>query len=156
MSLGLWIILLFAVTLALLAAELLIPSHGLLGFLALLSAVGGIVLCYRINFVLGSSVFIGGMVATPFIWAAFIKLWPHTPVGKRMILPRAQPGAPPVESGTVKLGDMGRTMSELRPIGICDFAGERVEAVSEHGLIQPGTPVRVVALSAGRPTVRAI
>jgi membrane-bound ClpP family serine protease len=156
MSLGLWIILLFALTLALLAAELLIPSHGLLGFLALLSAVGGIVLCYRINFVLGSGVFIGGMVATPFVWAAFIKLWPHTPVGRRMILPPVQAGTPPAEGSTVHVGDMGRTISELRPLGMCDFAGERVEAVSEHGLIDPDCRVRVVAVSNGRPTVRAL
>jgi membrane-bound ClpP family serine protease len=156
MSLGLWAILLFAVALILLVAELVVPSHGALGFLALLAAAGGVVLCYRINLLLGSGVFIGGLIASPFVWAAFIKLWPRTPVGRRMILPRAEPSAPPTESIIVRIGDVGRTVSELRPIGICDFGGERVESVSEHGIIDEGSAVRVVAVHNRRPTVRAV
>jgi len=50
-------------------------------------------------------------------------------------------------------------VSQLRPMGICEFASLqgsslRVEAQSEHGIVEPGTTVRVVALVNNRPTVR--
>jgi membrane-bound ClpP family serine protease len=46
------------------------------------------------------------------------------------------------------------TVSELRPMGWCEFDGQRLEAMSEHGIVPPGTRITVVALVNQRPTVR--
>ena len=44
----------------------------------------------------------------------------------------------------VQIGQTGTTVSELRPMGTCDFAGQRVEAISELGIIPRGQQIRVV------------
>ena len=61
-----------------------------------------------------------------------------------------------VPEPTVRVGQPGVTVSELRPMGVCEFESGRIEAISEHGMIEPGRMVKVVALSGTRPTVRAV
>lgn len=147
-------ILLFGVGIALLLGELLLPTHGLLGILGGLGIISGIVTCYLIDFWLGTGVFLATAVATPFAGAAAVKIWPKTPIGRRVVLPPVIDAAPAV---VVRVGETGVTISELRPMGTCEFehAG-RVEAISEHGMIDPGRAVKVVAMTNNRPTVRAV
>ena len=143
--------LLMGVALVLLVAELLIPSHGLLGLACTGCILGAIFVASRQNVWAGLALLVGVAAATPFAWTAFVKFWPMTPVGRRVVLPpvTSEP-VPPL----VRVGQTGITASELRPIGVCDFDGIRVEAHSEHGIVPPGTAVRVVALVNNRPTVR--
>jgi membrane-bound ClpP family serine protease len=151
MTLPLWAISLFALGAVLLLAEALLPTHGVLGVGAVLAVLAGIVVCYVIDFWLGTGVFFGTAIAAPFVGAVAVKVWPHTPVGRRVTLPPVEAPAP-VER--VHVGQTGYTVSELRPMGIVEFDLDRVEAISEHGVITPGQPVRVVAVQGGRPTVR--
>ena len=146
-------ILLFGIGVALLIGELLLPTHGLLGILGGGGVVAAIVVCYMIDFWLGTGVFIASVIATPFAGAAAVKLWPKTPVGRRVVLP---PVFDAVPEPTVRVGQPGVTVSELRPMGVCEFESGRIEAISEHGMIEPGRAVKVVALSGTRPTVRAV
>ena len=148
-------ILLFGVGLALLAGELLLPTHGLLGIAGAGSILAGIVTCYMIDFWLGTGVFLGTVIATPFAGALAMKVWPRTPIGKRVMLTAVAGEAP--RGATVNVGQTGVAVSELRPTGVCEFdAVGRLEAVSEHGIIDSGRPVRVVAVVNNRPTVRAV
>jgi membrane-bound ClpP family serine protease len=148
-----WAISLFAVAAVLVVAEALLPSHGVLGLAALLAVVAGIVVCYRIDFRLGTGAFFATVIATPLVGALLVKVWPHTPIGRRVMLPPVQNAPPP---SPVRVGQAGTTVSELRPIGIVEFDLDRVEAVSEQGMIDPGRRVTVVAVHDGRPTVRAV
>ena len=147
-------ILLFGVGVTLLLGELLLPTHGLLGVLGGGGVAAAIVVCYMIDFWLGTGVFLAATIATPFVGAAAVKLWPKTPVGRRVVL--APPPADAVAVPLVRVGQTGVTVSELRPMGTCEFESGRVEAISELGMIPPGRPVKVVALSGSRPTVRAV
>lgn len=153
MSLALWAITLAGIGLVLLIAELALPTHGVLGILGgagLLAAIG---VCFVIEPWLGTVLLAIGVLASPLIGAWFIRLWPHTPIGRRLSLPSVpevvQP--PPVQPGAI-----GVAVSELRPIGICDFEGQRLEAVSDYGMIGAGSRVRVVNVENRRPTVRAV
>jgi membrane-bound ClpP family serine protease len=112
---------------------------------------GSYVICSRQNVWAGLALLSGVAAATPFAWVAFVKVWPKTPIGRRVVLPPVTNDPPPAP---VRVGQTGVTMSELRPVGVCDFDGVRLEAQSEHGLVAPGTAVRVVALVNNRPTVR--
>ena len=143
--------LLMAVGVVLLLAEALLPSHGLLGLAAAGCILGAIFTASRQNAWVGLALLVGVAAATPFAWVAFVKIWPRTPIGRRVVLPPvvSEPPQPPV-----RVGQSGVTTSELRPIGVCDFDGVRVEAQSEHGIVPPGTTVKVVALVNNRPTVR--
>jgi len=147
-------LLLLAIGVILLLAELLLPTHGLLGL-----AGGGAILCAvfftsRQSAWAGLALLVLLALATPFVWAMVVKIWPNTPVGRRLLLPPVV-DAPHTRESPVRIGQSGVTISELRPMGSCEFDGRRMEAISEHGIVPPGTRVTVVALVNNRPTVRA-
>ena len=146
-------ILLFGIGAALLLGELLLPTHGLLGILGGACVAAGIVACYFVSFWLGTGVFLTAAVATPFIGAMSVKLWPKTPIGRRVVLPPVVDALP---EQLVRIGETGVTVSDLRPMGTCEFERGRVEAIAELGMIAPGRTVKVVAIVNNRPTVRAV
>jgi len=147
-------ILLFGIGVALLLGELLLPTHGLLGILGGGAIAAAIVTCYRIDVRLGTIVLVAAAIALPFAGAAAVKIWPKTPVGRRVVL--APPPVDAVDVPLVRVGQSGVTVSELRPMGVCEFESGRIEAISELGMIPPGRAVRVVTMSGNRPTVRAV
>ena len=145
------VVLLMSIGVVLLLAELLLPSHGILGVGCAACILGAIFVASRQNVWAGLGLLVGVAALTPFAWVAFVKIWPKTPVGRRVVLP---PVTSEFAPASVRVGQAGVTMSELRPVGVCDFGGVRVEAQSEHGIVAPGTAVKVVALVNNRPTVR--
>ena len=52
------------------------------------------------------------------------------------------------------LGRSGLALTPLRPSGMIDVDGRRVEAMAESGLIGVGAVVTVVAVRSGRVVVR--
>ena len=149
---------LLAIGVILLIAELLLPTHGLLGIVGVGAALAAIVAAGMRNAWAAMFLTLALALATPLFWTLAVKIWPRTPVGRRIILPPVDSTAAPPP---VTVGQSGVAISELRPMGICEFetaggAGPRVrvEAQSEHGIVEPGTTVRVVALVNNRPTVR--
>ena len=152
MTLTLGILLLALAGLVLLVAETFLPTQGLVGAIGAAALAACVVACFRVDSRLGFAVTVAMVVAAPFAAMAWVKLWPKTPVGRRMILApaaRATPSAPAVQVGMI-----GVAVSELRPMGVCDFGAERTEARAERGTIPAGQQVRVVDVVDGRPTVR--
>ena len=157
-------ILLFAVGAILIVAEVLLPAHGVIGLIGLVSLLAGVGVCFWINQYLGLGALIALVAVTPFAAMLWVKVFPHTPVGRRLILGRSAGGG--VSEGRaaptpfVQVGQTGRAVTEMRPMGVCEFvlpAGpERVEARSEGGIIPAGQAVRVVGLVDRRPTVRPV
>jgi len=156
------ILVLCGLTLVLVLAEVILPTHGLLGLLGLACAAGAVGVCFFVNRWLGLGVLLACVVVAPVLAGAFLNIWPRTPLGRRVVLPSTVtvPLPPPVY-----IGQVGVTRAALRPAGEVEFVGDaatppgepvRVEAVSEFGLIPPGTRVKVVALVEGRPRVRPV
>ena len=56
----------------------------------------------------------------------------------------------------VLVGHEGRTISVLRPSGIGDFDGVRLNVVTEGEFIENGTPIRIVRVEGGKIVVKAI
>ena len=50
----------------------------------------------------------------------------------------------------------GVALTDLRPAGTAEIAGERLDVVAEEGWVSAGTPVRVVASEGWRLVVRAL
>lgn len=106
--------------------------------------------------------------------AALVGIWalsrylPDTPVLRRLVLAggggTAGDAMPEVRSAersrVARVGARGRAMTSLRPVGKVDLdgdlAGTDYEARAESGLIEAGTAVEVVEVSAGRLLVRAV
>ena len=148
-------ILLFAVAAGLLVAEMLLPAHGTLGVLGALALLAGIAACYRVSHALALYVALGAALAAPFAGALWIKLWPKTPLGRRLILRPLTP-ADGSSASPLRVGQAGVVATDLRPTGLVEIGGERVEARSERGILAAGQRVEVIAIVDGRPTVRAV
>jgi membrane-bound serine protease (ClpP class) len=89
-----------------------------------------------------------------------LRFMPRTPFGRRLILEsvlgagQAHGSAPARDLSF--LGKRGRASSPLRPAGLAEIDGERVDVVSEGELIEPGTAVEVVRVDGNRIVVRAL
>lgn len=148
---------------ALAAAELVLPTGGVLGVLSAVSAAGAIGACFWVDRWLGVGVFAAAVVAAPFAATWGLGLWQRSPIGRRVVL--GETAGAPVNAGpsdVVGVGEVGRAVSALRPMGECEFparagdGGERlVQCLSELGPIAAGTAVRVIAYRDGLATVRA-
>jgi membrane-bound ClpP family serine protease len=149
--------LLFAAAAVLLVAEVGLPAHGVLGLLGAVCIMAGVGVVFYLRPWAGLALAAGLVVATPFAIGLWLKIWPKTPLGRRLILspsPAASKQSPAAATAGVLIGQTGITASELRPGGTCDFGGERVACTAEHGLIPTGTAIRVIAVVDGRPVVR--
>jgi membrane-bound serine protease (ClpP class) len=51
-------------------------------------------------------------------------------------------------------GRYGRALSDLRPSGVCDFDGWRVDTITEGMMVEAGQWVRCVDVRAGKVVVR--
>ena len=146
-------ILLLAAGLVLLVAEALLPTGGVLGATGALALAACVVVCFRIDSRLGFGVVVAMVVAAPFAAMVWVKVLPKTFAGRRMFL---GPVASDAVVATVSVGQTGTAVSELRPLGVCDFGAERLEARAEHGTIPAGQRVQVVDLVDRKPTVRPV
>jgi membrane-bound ClpP family serine protease len=133
--------------------ELLLPTHGLLGLLGLICFGVVIGICFSINRWLGLGVFAAAVLASPVLAQVGLRLWQRSPIGRRIVLPPADVAPAPAP---VQIGVTGIAVTELRPLGECEFGNVRLEASSELGIIRAGARVRVVAVDNGRPTVRRV
>ncbi|MBI2230160.1 MAG: nodulation protein NfeD [Deltaproteobacteria bacterium] len=87
-----------------------------------------------------------------------LRFLPRLPFGRRLILETgllagAGGGSAP-ESDRMWLGKGGTAISPLRPAGIAEIEGERVDVVSDGELIEPGVPIVVTRVDGNRIVVR--
>ena len=147
-------ILCFTIGIVLVLAEALLPTQGIVGVIGGIVVAVGVGFLFAANASLGLGAAVGLLVVTPVALRVWMKLWPKTPVGRRLVLAPGEPGGAPER--LPRVGESGTTVSELRPMGITDFAGTRCETRSEHGLVRPGTVVRVIGFADGVATVRPL
>lgn len=154
------ILFLFAAGALVLIAELFIPSHGLLSVLAVGLLVAGIVQTFRVaGYQAGTFAILGCLVGLPTFALAAIKIWPKTWIGQRIAPPNpiftATDSSVPVEEISGFVGQSGRSLTSLRPVGVCEFHGRRVPCIAEFGMIEPGTPVVGVRMAGPNLAVEA-
>ena len=153
------IILLFAAGTLVLIAELFIPSHGVLTVLGVGLLVAGIVQTFRYaGEQAGALATMCCLVGLPLFGFAAIKIWPKTWVGRRIAPPNptfsARDTSVPVEEINRYVGETGRSITQLRPVGFCDFEGRRVPCIAEFGIIEPGTTVEGVRVAGANLAVK--
>jgi membrane-bound ClpP family serine protease len=154
---------LIAVGMVLLVAELFIPTGGVLFGLSVGAIVVGVAMTFihSDNAYTGVLTLLGVFIAVPVIAGVALHYWPRTSVGKRFFL------AGPDEDATVASmpvnveleqlrGRYGRTVSALRPAGVTDFDGRRVDTITEGMMVDPGQWVRCIDVRAGKVIVRPV
>lgn len=154
-----WPILCVTVGLLLLLSEAFIPSGGLIGLLALGLIGVGLWLAFAQSLELGLKFLAALVFLLPAVLLLAIWLWPRTPLAKRMFL---KPPDPDFDDDTEDprhrlerlVGQIGRTLTPLRPSGMVDFEGKKHDAIAEEGLIPSGALVEAIKVKANRIVVR--
>lgn len=160
---GWWLVfaifLYFACTILILA-EVFVPSGGLIGICAIACAVGGVAIFFRHSAVAGWLGVGIAAVMIPSTLAVAYKILPKTRFGKSVTLSpseRQQGDAIP-DTPELKglLGAVGVVLTPLRPVGMCDFSGQRVACVAESGYVEKDRKVKVIDVESTKVTVRMI
>lgn len=151
-------IVLLGLGLALVVAEVLFPSFGVLGTLASLSVIAACVLAFRESTELGINFLIAVAALVPVLIMGGLKYFPHSPVGKRMVVDgfSFEDGEGTDSRNPGLLGREGVVEAALHPAGMARIDGRRVDVVSRGGLIENGVRVRVVEVEGNRVVVETI
>ena len=151
---------LIAVGFLLLVGELFFTS-GTLAVLALTSIAAGVGLTFYYDRGTGLFTLLGVLIALPVFGGFLARYWPKTRLGRRMLL-----GAPDEDATVASMpvnlelerlrGRFGRAIADLRPSGVCDFDGWRVDTITEGMMVEAGQWVRCVDVRAGKVVVRPV
>lgn len=157
----LWPLLLIGLGLAFLALEMFLPSAGVLGVLAAVSFLAAIIVGYFENPYVGTSSLVLIALMLPFCFYMFAKYWPHTPIGRRMLLRRVPQTAPdPMDDEDDLLrrliGKRGRAKTKMLPSGAITIDGQTYDAATQGQPVEIGEPVEVIAMQFHRLVVRPV
>ncbi|UCF15717.1 MAG: hypothetical protein JSW59_20165 [Phycisphaerales bacterium] len=160
---GWWLIFavfLYFICAILIVAEVFVPSGGLISIFALGCLIGGIAIFFHYSVIAG---WIGvgiAVVMIPVVLVIAYKMFPKTRFGKSVTLnpPEREQGDAVPDTAQIKelLGAVGVVLTPLRPVGMCDFSGRRVECVAESGYVDKGKKVKVINVESTQLTVRII
>ncbi len=156
----LFAVFLYVVCAGLIVAEVFIPSAGLLSLCALACVAGGMVIFFRHSVLAGWIGVFAALIMVPSLLALAYRILPRTRFGRQVIL------APPVRARGDAIADTseleqligrtGRVLTTMRPVGMCDFDGRRVECVAEQGYLQKDNAVKVIHVEGTQVTVRVL
>lgn len=156
----LWSLGLLALAFACLILEFLVPSAGLIGVGAAMAFAAAIFIAFTDSTSLGMTFTAVVALTVPVILVAMIRIWPHTPIGRRMLnLPPqdAADGGPPEDPRMRHLrelvGRVGRARTHLLPGGQIEIDGRRYDAVAA-GAIDRDSAVEVFSVEMGKIHVR--
>jgi membrane-bound ClpP family serine protease len=158
-----WGLGLLAVALLLLVIDIFVPTMGVLSVVAGICTLAGLGALWSHDITWGISGTLAVMVLGPIIFFAGLKMYPHTPIGRRMI------GAPSEEEQEAArradederrqraalLGAQGVVVTPLHPTGTVQVNDQRFEAICDTAILPAGARVKVVAVEGPRLRVRA-
>lgn len=144
---------------ALLIAEVFVPSGGLITVCSLACLVGGVAIFFHHSAAAGWVGVITAVVMIPSVLIMAYKRFPKSRFGKAVTLvpPERDKGDAIPDTDRLKelLGSRGLVLTPLRPVGMCDFSGQRVECVAESGYVDKDRIVKVIRVEGTQLTVRA-
>lgn len=146
-----WSILLIGIGFVVVFLELFVPSAGTLGVLAGILLVSGIVVAFFHSLQAGAIVLLVTVMALPLLLALMVKVWPHTPIGRRIILGHmsAEEVMPNSETYTEiqsLVGQLGTAKTKMLPSGIIIVNDKKYDALSDGFAIEAGQPIKVSAV----------
>jgi len=152
--------------LLLLVEAFVIPGFGIAGVLGILALLAGLTMSTigegaSIDGLIGAASRLGVSLVVAIVASlAILRYLPKTRAGRQLVLMTGLDAGsgytsePIAEHGLV--GKTGVAASTLRPAGIADIDGKRVDVVSDGEFIEPGEPIRVDHVDGNRVVVRRI
>ncbi|NOY79929.1 MAG: hypothetical protein GXP31_02875 [Kiritimatiellaeota bacterium] len=151
-----FIIALMVAGLLLLLAEVFVPG-GVLGTVGAVAMLSAVIAGFFYNQVVGLALLISGIVVGLFAFWAWLKFFPRTPAGKRLILQTDEHDWKGFEAGNEELlGKEGVSHTTLRPAGAALIDGRRINVETQGEMIRRGHRVRVVEVEGNRVVVAEI
>ena len=144
----------------LIIAEVFVPSGGLISICALACLIGGLMIFFHSSATAGWIGIVIAIIMIPSVLIIAYKIFPKTKFGNSVTLtpPERNVGDAIPDTSELKemLGAEGVVLTPLRPVGMCDFSGQRVECVAESGYVDKGEKVKVIHVEGTQLTVRVI
>jgi membrane-bound serine protease (ClpP class) len=152
------IVILIVAGLMLIAVDFYLPGF-VLGSVGVVLMLVAVMICFNITNSLNKAIMLFCLEVALGIGAGYasIKYFPKTSAGKKMILAATQTGAsaqPSRESDWI--GREGVAQTVLRPAGVAMIDGKRLDAVAESGMIESGSPIKIVAVHENRLVVKKL
>jgi membrane-bound serine protease (ClpP class) len=155
---GMEALVVFLIGIGLLVLEVFIPSFGILGILGIVALIFGITMgAYDTGNAL-QSLGIATLVAAVIV-AVVVYIFRKRGVWNRFILSdqlTTDKGYVPQLSREKWIGLEGLATSMLRPSGIAEIDGQRLDVITSGELIEKGKPIRVVSVDGTRILVKEI
>lgn len=157
----LWGFGLLALAVLLFFIEVFLPSGGVIGLFVGVSAIAAVVFFFKASTMWGLSSILFLLVMTPLMISFALKIWPNTPIGRRLILGSPTPDdeldePEPSDPLLELIGATGVVATDLHPVGLVLIEGERIEAIAQTGVIRAGQQVRITEIVDGRIKVRLV
>lgn len=157
-----WGLALYGVGLLLVIVEIFVPSGGIIGLLATVSAIAGDVCLWLFDPIWGALGVVAILVLGPLLFFFAVNLLPSTPIGRRLLFGEggqddsSEPLVGSLNPYADLLGKEGVTLTDLRPVGTARIDGERHEVLADTHLIEAGARVRVVSVQGNEIKVRKV
>ncbi len=153
-------VLLLIVGIIVFAIDLMIPTGGVLIAVTALFGIASVTVAFRHSPSTGVMMLIITSLAIPVMLFTFLKLFPKSPIGRRLISKPESQGtfvwadASKFGDSDQLVGQIGEAISEFLPSGRVRLGDQTFEGFSETGPIEIGSPVQVVRIDIGRLVVK--
>lgn len=150
---------LIAVGVVLVLAELVVPTGFVLVVIGVCCVLIGVALIFAYGSVQTALItLLGVCVVGPLIGGIGFYLWPFTLMGRRVIRPAENDATVASMPANLELevlrGKIGRAVSPLRPSGVAEFDGRRIDVITEGLMVDLGQWVKCVDVRANKVVVR--
>ncbi|MBC5802158.1 MAG: nodulation protein NfeD [Candidatus Eremiobacteraeota bacterium] len=135
-----------------------VPGHGLAGGLGLLALAAAVVLAFGVPFIVVAVQAIAlALVLSALLYAVVLRMVPENAFFRRIAFTAAQ-GPDYVASGDrgALVGRRGVAASYLRPAGVAEVDGKRVDVLTEGEFVPAGATVMVSRVEGARVFVRPV
>jgi membrane-bound serine protease (ClpP class) len=147
---------LFAIGVVLLLAEILLPTGGILVVASLLFFAVGVGIILRYGDTVEAAVAIGGLaVGLPAAGFVAVHAWRRMSIGSSLYA-AATAGPPGIAELESLKGRIGRTATPMRPSGTVEFDGRRFDAMTEGMMLDAGVWVKCVGVRGTTVIVRKL
>ena len=154
-----WTLVALGLTAAL--VDLVLGTAGLLVGIGTIMVVAGVATAFSHSPGMGLTVLATTTIALPLVGWFLARIFPWTPLGRSVLARSTSVDATVSEFRSLQElehleGRLGVAQSYLRPSGVVDFEGRRIDCITEGLMVDPGQVVRCLKVSASRVLVRPV
>lgn len=137
----------------LISCEIIVPG-GIVGTIGFILAIAGVVGAFGFGVVPGLITLMSVTVLGLLVSMIMLRILPKTRHGKTLCLGENQEGFSAAgEKSSIETGQTGVSMTKLRPAGVAELNGKRVDVVTQGEFIEPNSKIKVIEVHGSRVVV---